>query len=76
MGENARLYMAYHENEAIAGALAIHFGDKVWYLYGASANVKRNLMPNYLLQFEMIKWAVEESVKFTIFGDFGRFERK
>jgi peptidoglycan pentaglycine glycine transferase (the first glycine) len=63
MGENARLYMAYHENEAIAGALAIHFGDKVWYLYGASANVKRNLMPNYLLQFEMIKWAVEEKCK-------------
>jgi len=63
LGENARLYMAYHENEVLAGALAIHWGDKVWYLYGASANKKRNLMPNYLLQYEMIKWAVEDKCR-------------
>lgn len=59
LGEHARLYMAYHEGRAIAGTLAIHFGDKVWYLYGASSNASRNLMPNYLLQWEMIRWAAE-----------------
>ena len=51
--------MAYSEGEAIAGTIAVHFGDKVWYLYGASSNSHRNLMPNYLLQWEMIRWAVE-----------------
>lgn len=59
LGEHARLYMAYLDGEPIAGTIAIHYGDKVWYLYGASSNAHRNVMPNYLLQFEMIKWAVE-----------------
>lgn len=59
LGEHCRLYMAFHEGQPIAGTLAIHYGDKVWYLYGASSNEHRNLMPNYLLQWEMIRWAVE-----------------
>ena len=59
LGEHCRLYMAYHEGQAIAGTLAIHYGDKVWYLYGASSNEHRNLMPNYLLQWRMIQWAIE-----------------
>lgn len=59
LGENCRLYMAFHEGKPIAGTLAILFGDKVWYLYGASSNEHRNLMPNYLLQWSMIQWAIE-----------------
>jgi len=59
LGAHARLYMAYAEGERIAGTLAIHYGDKVWYLYGASSNEKRNLMPNYLLQWSMIQWSLE-----------------
>ncbi len=60
LGEHARLYMAFDpEGAPIAGTLAIHYGDKVWYLYGASSNEHRNLMPNYLLQWRMIQWAVE-----------------
>ena len=63
LGEHARLYMAYYEGQAIAGTLAIWFGDKVWYLYGASSNEHRNLMPNYMLQWNMIEWAVEEGCR-------------
>ena len=63
LGEHARLYMAYYEGEAIAGTLAIWYGDKVWYLYGASANEHRNLMPNYMLQWNMIEWAVEKGCR-------------
>ncbi len=60
LGEDARLYMAYNpDGEAIAGTLAIGYGNKVWYLYGASSNRDRNLNPNYLLQYSMMKWAVE-----------------
>ncbi len=58
-GENARLYMAFWEDKPIAGTLAIRYGNKVWYLYGASSNAHRNVMPNYQLQWEMIKWALE-----------------
>ena len=59
MGENARLYMALYNDKPVAGTLAIRFGNKVWYLYGASSNQYRNVMPNYLLQWNMIQWAVE-----------------
>ncbi len=59
LGEHCRLYMAFHEGKPIAGTLAIAYGDKVWYLYGASSNQSRNLMPNYLLQWNMIQWAQE-----------------
>ena len=63
LGEHCRLYMAYHEGRPIAGTLAIWYGDKVWYLYGASSNEDRNLMPNYLLQWNMIQWAVEKGCR-------------
>jgi len=60
LGEDVRLYMAYlPDGTAIAGTIAVHVGNKVWYLYGASSNAHRNYMPNYLLQWEMIRWAVE-----------------
>ncbi len=57
---NLRLYCAYSGEKMIAATIALYYGDKVWYLYGASSNEARNLMPNYLLQWEMIKWAIEE----------------
>jgi lipid II:glycine glycyltransferase (peptidoglycan interpeptide bridge formation enzyme) len=63
LGEHARLYMAYYEGQPIAGTLAIWYGDKVWYLYGASSNEHRNLMPNYMLQWNMIEWAVEKGCR-------------
>jgi peptidoglycan pentaglycine glycine transferase (the first glycine) len=53
----AKLFMAYYEGEPIAGTLAFIMGNKAWYIYGASANKHRNKMPNYLLQWTMIKWA-------------------
>lgn len=57
-GDRARLYMAFFEGQPIAGTLAIQYGDKTWYLYGASSNANRDKMPNYLLQWEMIRWAL------------------
>lgn len=56
--EHVRLFMAYYEGKPIAGSIAIVYGNKCWYLYGASSNEYRNLMPNYLLQWEMIKLAI------------------
>lgn len=58
LGGCARLYLAQLGGEAIAGTIAIQYGDKTWYLYGASSNRHRDAMPNYLLQWEMIRWAI------------------
>ena len=63
MGDNARLCLAYYEDKPIAGILPARYGDKVWYLYGASDNAYRNVMPNYLLQTEMIRWAIDSKCR-------------
>ena len=55
-----RVIMADYNGKPISGAIAIYYGNKVWYLYGASSNENRNVMPNYLVQWEMIKWALEK----------------
>ncbi len=53
----AQLFLAYQENTPLAGAICFHLGKKAWYVYGASANQKRNLQASHLLQWEMIRWA-------------------
>ena len=55
-----KLLMAYHEDKPIAGIIPIMYGNKTWYLYGASSNSYRNLMPNYLLQWTAIKQAIAD----------------
>lgn len=60
LGEHAKLLMAYYEGKPISGIFNIDYGNKVWYLYGASSNEHRNLMPNYLLQWEGIKYAISK----------------
>ena len=57
--KHMKLLMAYYEEKPISGVIVIIYGNKTWYLYGASSNEHRNLMPNYLLQWEMIKIALE-----------------
>lgn len=53
----ARYFLVEYEGQVIAGSLAMILGEKAWYLYGASSNKHRNVMPNYLMQWHMIKWA-------------------
>ena len=63
-GENARLYMCYTpEGEEISGALAVRFGDRVSYVYGCSTSKHREFMPNYLMQWNMISWAIESGCR-------------
>lgn len=63
----ASLFLAEYQGEVIAGTLAFIFGDKAWYIYGASSNRHRNVMPNYLLQWEMICWAKRAGCRFYDF---------
>lgn len=53
----ARLFLAYADEELLAGIFVARLAHEAIYLYGASSNVWRNLMPNYLLQWEAIRWA-------------------
>ena len=49
------LYIAEHEGEEIASIMTLFSKDESIYLYGASSNHKRNLMPNHLLQWTAMK---------------------
>jgi lipid II:glycine glycyltransferase (peptidoglycan interpeptide bridge formation enzyme) len=55
----AKLFLATFEDQVLAGIMAFAFGQRAWYMYGASSDEHRNLMPNYLLQWEAIQWARE-----------------
>lgn len=70
--EHLRIYIAEHEGEALSAAIALYYGKKMWYIYGASSNEKRNLMPNYLMQWEMINWGLQKGCEVYDFG--GVFE--
>jgi len=51
------LIMAEHEGDALAGIMVFAIGRFAWYIYGASASIKRNLMATYGVQWEAIQWA-------------------
>lgn len=55
----AKLFLATFEDQVLAGIMAFAFGPRAWYMYGASSDEHRDLMPNHLLQWEAIKWARE-----------------
>lgn len=54
---HAALFLAEHEGETLAGLMAARLAGNAYYLYGASGNDDRNLMPNHLLQWETMRWA-------------------
>jgi peptidoglycan pentaglycine glycine transferase (the first glycine) len=56
-GNRAALFLAEHEGKAIAGIIVLRLGRWSWYMYGASSNEQRNLMPNHLLQWNGMQWA-------------------
>lgn len=62
-GDKCRLYMCCYRDIPLSGAIAINYGGRVSYLYGASTQKLRNLMPCYLMQWNMIKWAIETGCK-------------
>ena len=59
LGENARMYLGFYQDKIICGAITTNYAGKCCYVYGASDNAHRDVMPNYLMQWEMIKWSIE-----------------
>ena len=59
LGEHARLYLCEYQGIPLAGAIAVQYAGRTCYVYGASTSLHRECMPNYLLQWEMIRWALE-----------------
>ncbi len=54
-----RLWVARYEGAALAAIVTLYYGETATYLYGASSDEKRNLMPAYALQWAAIRAARE-----------------
>ena len=67
LGEHCRLYLCYYEGQAVSGAIAVQYAGKTAYVYGASTARNRGVMPNHLMQWTMIRWALEGGCSFYDF---------
>jgi peptidoglycan pentaglycine glycine transferase (the first glycine) len=61
--QQGRLFLAEYEGQLLAGIFVSLYAKQGIYLYGASSDEQRNLMPNYLLQWEAIRWAKAQGAK-------------
>ncbi|MBB6042573.1 lipid II:glycine glycyltransferase FemX [Borreliella yangtzensis] len=50
-----KLILAFYNNIIVSGIIVGIYKEKAVYLYGASSNEYRNLMPNYAVQFKAIQ---------------------
>lgn len=59
----AQPFIAEYEGQPLAAVIVIHRGKKAIYMYGASTDLERKRMPNYLLQWEAICWAKSQGME-------------
>lgn len=53
----AALLVAEFEGRPLSALMVAQLAGKAYYLFGASGNDDRNLMPNHLLQWQTMRWA-------------------
>jgi lipid II:glycine glycyltransferase (peptidoglycan interpeptide bridge formation enzyme) len=53
----AQPLLAEFQGQPLAAVIIVRFGRRAIYMYGASTDNERRRMPNYLLQWEAIRWA-------------------
>jgi lipid II:glycine glycyltransferase (peptidoglycan interpeptide bridge formation enzyme) len=64
-----RLWIARHEGRALAAIVTLFYGEGAVYLYGASSDEKRSLMPAYALQWAAMRAAKAAGcVDYDLFG--------
>lgn len=63
------LLLAEYEREPLGTVLVFRRGERAWYFYGGSSNRHRDRMPNYLLQWEAIRWAKKQGcIEYDLWG--------
>lgn len=84
-GIQAKLYTAWHQKDLLASNLIIYYAGRAIYLFGGSADIKRNLMAPYLLHWQAISdaknigfrtydfWGIETDPKHPWYG-FSKFK--
>ena len=57
----AKLFLTYYNDTPLSGAICFLLPPQCWYVYGASSNEHRNVMPNHAMQWAMMQWARENA---------------
>lgn len=72
LGGDCKLFICYVRTDVgevpVSGALAVKYSGTVSYVYGASSDDYRNYYQNYLMQWSMIKWALDSGCDLYDFG--------
>ena len=63
MDGDAKLLLAEKDGRVLAGVIGVFQGKKAWYVYGCSFDEGRGDMPNYLLQWELMRSALAAGCK-------------
>jgi peptidoglycan pentaglycine glycine transferase (the first glycine) len=63
------LLMAESEAQPLAALMVFARGTRAWYVYGGSTELQREKMPNYLLQWEAMRWAKDRGcLEYDLWG--------
>ena len=57
-----KIFMVSYDDETIAGSVLIKFGNKSWHMYAGSSEEHKETLPNFLMQWEMMRWSVQNGV--------------
>lgn len=60
--EMCKLFVVELDGEIIAGSVLIRYGDKTWHLYGASDDAHNKALPNFLMQWAMMRWTINQGL--------------
>ena len=62
--QNMRVFMAEYNGEYVGGIITLIFKEKILFWIGAPKAKLKGLSPNDLVQWECIKWAIENGLKY------------
>lgn len=58
--EQFLLFLVEVDGEAVAGSVLLRVGQKTWHLYGGCSDAHKETFPNYLMQWAMQTWSLEQ----------------
>lgn len=61
--ERIELYLAHHEGDLVAATIVVRVGDHVWYSYGASTSLKREVQGSVAVQWRMVRDARDHGAR-------------
>ncbi len=56
-----KLFIVECERKPIAGSVLIRCGKKTWHMYAGSNDEHKETLPNFLMQWEMMRWSRDNS---------------